>query len=127
SSSRDSSSAAASSTESAFPCSARARARRMWPEPSLIGRESTAAEREEQTRARPISGAGDPTRHRMVAEAMRRHDGVVRVAALAGGIGAGKFLRGLTQVVRPEDVSVVVNTGDDVRMHGLLVSPDLES
>jgi LPPG:FO 2-phospho-L-lactate transferase len=53
--------------------------------------------------------------------------GTVRVAALAGGIGAGKFLRGLVRVVRPEDLTVIVNTGDDVEMHGLHVSPDLDS
>jgi len=51
----------------------------------------------------------------------------MRVTALAGGIGAGKFLRGLLRAVRPEDVTVVVNTGDDVEMHGLHVSPDLDS
>ncbi len=51
----------------------------------------------------------------------------MRVAALAGGVGAGKFLRGLLRVVAPEDVTVIVNTGDDVRVHGLHVSPDLDS
>jgi LPPG:FO 2-phospho-L-lactate transferase len=49
------------------------------------------------------------------------------VTALAGGIGAGKLLRGLVRAVPPEDVTVVVNTGDDVTMHGLHVSPDLDS
>ncbi len=51
----------------------------------------------------------------------------MKVAALAGGIGAGKFLRGLVRAVPPEDVTVVVNTGDDVGAHGLYVSPDLDS
>lgn len=51
----------------------------------------------------------------------------VRVTALAGGIGAGKFLRGLVRAVPPEAVTVVVNTADDVEMHGLHVSPDLDS
>jgi LPPG:FO 2-phospho-L-lactate transferase len=51
----------------------------------------------------------------------------VRVAALAGGIGAGKFLRGLVRAVSPEDVTAIVNTGDDITMHGLHVSPDLDS
>jgi len=51
----------------------------------------------------------------------------MRVAALAGGIGAGKFLRGLVRVVAPENVTAIVNTGDDVTMHGLHVSPDLDS
>ena len=35
------------------------------------------------------------------------------IAALAGGVGAARFLRGLVQVVDPADVTVVVNTGDD--------------
>jgi LPPG:FO 2-phospho-L-lactate transferase len=51
----------------------------------------------------------------------------VNITALAGGIGAGKFLRGLVRTVPPGDVTVVVNTGDDVLMHGLHVSPDLDS
>jgi len=51
----------------------------------------------------------------------------VGVVALAGGVGAGKFLRGLVGVVPPEDVTVVVNTGDDLVVHGLHVSPDLDS
>jgi LPPG:FO 2-phospho-L-lactate transferase len=51
----------------------------------------------------------------------------MRVTALAGGIGAGKFLRGLVRAVPPMDVTVIVNTGDDVTMHGLHVCPDLDS
>jgi len=51
----------------------------------------------------------------------------MRFTALAGGIGAGKFLRGLVRIVQPQDVTVIVNTGDDVQMHGLHVSPDLDS
>lgn len=51
----------------------------------------------------------------------------MRVVALAGGVGAGKFLRGLVRVVPAEDLTVVVNTGDDRRFHGLHVSPDLDS
>ncbi len=51
----------------------------------------------------------------------------MRVVALAGGVGAGKFLRGLVRAVPPEDVTVVVNTGDDIVVHGLHVSPDLDS
>jgi LPPG:FO 2-phospho-L-lactate transferase len=51
----------------------------------------------------------------------------MRIVALAGGVGAGRFLRGLVHVVAPEDVTAVVNTADDIEMHGLLVSPDLDS
>jgi LPPG:FO 2-phospho-L-lactate transferase len=49
------------------------------------------------------------------------------ITALAGGVGAARFLRGLVQVVDPNEVTVVVNTGDDDRFHGLLVCPDLDS
>lgn len=51
----------------------------------------------------------------------------MKVVALAGGVGAGKFLRGLVGVVPPIDVTAVVNTGDDVDMHGLRICPDLDS
>ncbi len=46
---------------------------------------------------------------------------------MAGGIGAGKFLRGLTRVVPGDDLTVVINIADDVRVHGLHVSPDPDS
>jgi LPPG:FO 2-phospho-L-lactate transferase len=49
------------------------------------------------------------------------------ITALAGGVGAARFLRGLVQVVDPADVTVVVNTADDEWFHGLYVSPDLDS
>ncbi len=49
------------------------------------------------------------------------------ITALAGGVGAARFLRGLVQVVDPGDVTVVVNTADDDWFHGLYVSPDLDS
>lgn len=51
----------------------------------------------------------------------------MRVVALAGGIGAGKFLRGLARAVPAEDLTVVVNVADDVVIHGLHVSPDPDS
>ncbi|HEX5950867.1 MAG TPA: 2-phospho-L-lactate transferase [Actinomycetota bacterium] len=51
----------------------------------------------------------------------------MRVTALAGGIGAGKFLRGLVRAVGETSVTAIVNTADDVQMHGLHVSPDLDS
>jgi LPPG:FO 2-phospho-L-lactate transferase len=49
------------------------------------------------------------------------------LAALAGGVGAARFLAGLTRVVPPADVVAVVNTADDDEFHGLHVSPDLDS
>jgi LPPG:FO 2-phospho-L-lactate transferase len=51
----------------------------------------------------------------------------MKVAALAGGIGAGKFLRGLTRVVPGEDLTVIVNVADDIEIHGLRVCPDPDS
>jgi LPPG:FO 2-phospho-L-lactate transferase len=46
--------------------------------------------------------------------------------ALAGGVGAARFLRGLVAVVPPEDVVAIVNTGDDREFYGVHVSPDLD-
>jgi LPPG:FO 2-phospho-L-lactate transferase len=51
----------------------------------------------------------------------------MEIVALAGGIGAGKFLRGLVRAAPDARITAVVNTGDDVVMHGLHVSPDLDS
>jgi len=48
------------------------------------------------------------------------------IVALAGGVGAAKFLSGLSRVVGPSRLGVIVNTGDDVWMHGLRVCPDLD-
>jgi LPPG:FO 2-phospho-L-lactate transferase len=45
---------------------------------------------------------------------------------LAGGVGASRFLQGLVQVVDPARVTVISNTGDDVEMFGLHVSPDTD-
>lgn len=49
------------------------------------------------------------------------------LVALAGGVGAARFLRGLVEVVDPGSVTAVVNTGDDDEFHGLWVCPDLDS
>ena len=49
------------------------------------------------------------------------------IAALAGGVGAARFLRGLLEVCDQRDVTIVVNTGDDVVLHGLRVSPDVDT
>src|SRR6266540_1427517 len=49
------------------------------------------------------------------------------LVALAGGVGAARFLRGLIRVHPPADILVIGNTGDDLRVHGLAVSPDLDS
>ncbi len=49
------------------------------------------------------------------------------IVTLAGGVGASRFLRGLCSVVDPSSVVAVVNTGDDFVLHGLSVSPDLDT
>ncbi|MBM3692668.1 MAG: 2-phospho-L-lactate transferase [Actinobacteria bacterium] len=49
------------------------------------------------------------------------------IAALAGGVGAARFLRGLVEVVDPASVTAVVNTADDDDFFGLRVCPDLDS
>jgi LPPG:FO 2-phospho-L-lactate transferase len=49
------------------------------------------------------------------------------LVALAGGVGAARFLRGLIRVHPPADLLVIGNTGDDLRLHGLAISPDLDS
>jgi LPPG:FO 2-phospho-L-lactate transferase len=48
------------------------------------------------------------------------------ITALAGGVGASKFLDGLSRVMPPEEISIVVNTGDDIEMFGLYIAPDLD-
>ena len=48
------------------------------------------------------------------------------IAALAGGVGAARFLTGLTQLVREEDLTVIANTGDDIELFGLHISPDID-
>jgi LPPG:FO 2-phospho-L-lactate transferase len=51
----------------------------------------------------------------------------VNVTALAGGVGAARFLRGLARVIDPTRLCVIVNTGDDEEFFGLYVSPDLDT
>jgi LPPG:FO 2-phospho-L-lactate transferase len=51
----------------------------------------------------------------------------VKIAALAGGVGAARLLSGLVAVMPQEDLTVIVNTGDDFRWHGLLVCPDIDT
>jgi LPPG:FO 2-phospho-L-lactate transferase len=51
----------------------------------------------------------------------------MRVAVLAGGVGGARFVQALTEVVRPGDVTVIANVGDDLEVHGLHVSPDLDT
>ena len=51
----------------------------------------------------------------------------MRITTLAGGVGAAKFIRGLARRIAPENMVVVVNTGDDDLFYGLYVSPDIDT
>ena len=48
------------------------------------------------------------------------------ITVFAGGVGGGRFLQGLIQVVPQREVTVIANTGDDLEMFGLHVSPDTD-
>ena len=48
------------------------------------------------------------------------------IVALAGGIGASKLLVGLVRAIDPRELTIIVNTGDDIVLHGLAISPDLD-
>ena len=49
------------------------------------------------------------------------------ITVLTGGTGGAKFVDGLRQIVPPEELTIIVNTGDDLRWWGLYVSPDIDS
>ena len=51
----------------------------------------------------------------------------MRITVLAGGVGGAKFLRGVRAACGSDDLTAVVNTGDDVTLHGLRICPDLDS
>jgi LPPG:FO 2-phospho-L-lactate transferase len=48
------------------------------------------------------------------------------ITALAGGVGAAKFLSGLVKIIPEEKLTVIVNTGDDIDLYGLHISPDID-
>jgi LPPG:FO 2-phospho-L-lactate transferase len=52
---------------------------------------------------------------------------VPRVTVLCGGVGAARYLAGLRQVLPTDAITAVVNTGDDLVLHGLSISPDLDT
>ena len=51
----------------------------------------------------------------------------MKIAAFAGGVGGAKLADGLAQILPPEDLTVIVNTGDDFEHLGLSISPDLDT
>ena len=50
-----------------------------------------------------------------------------RIVVLCGGVGAAKLLQGLVKVVAPNSVTAIVNTGDDLSLHGLHICPDIDT
>jgi LPPG:FO 2-phospho-L-lactate transferase len=64
--------------------------------------------------------------YRRVRWSPRTYHGRV-LAAIAGGVGGARLLSGLVQVADPAKLTVVVNTGDDLELHGLHISPDVDT
>ncbi|MCY3967711.1 MAG: 2-phospho-L-lactate transferase CofD family protein, partial [bacterium] len=50
-----------------------------------------------------------------------------KVCVLCGGVGAAKLLSGMVRARRPKDVLAIVNTADDTQLHGLHISPDIDT
>jgi len=51
----------------------------------------------------------------------------MRITLLAGGVGGARFLRGLKAAAPDAEITVIGNTGDDITLFGLHVSPDLDT
>ena len=51
----------------------------------------------------------------------------MKIVALAGGVGGAKLAHGLAQILAPEDLTIIVNTGDDFEHLGLYICPDLDT
>ena len=51
----------------------------------------------------------------------------MKIAALAGGVGGAKLAHGLAQLLSPQELTIIVNTGDDFEHLGLYISPDLDT
>ncbi len=51
----------------------------------------------------------------------------MKITALAGGVGGAKLAHGLAHILPPEDLTIIVNTGDDFEHLGLSISPDLDT
>jgi len=51
----------------------------------------------------------------------------MKIVALAGGVGGAKLAHGLAQLLKPEELTIIVNTGDDFEHYGLYICPDLDT
>jgi len=49
-----------------------------------------------------------------------------KITCLAGGVGAARLLQGLVKVVPSKDITIIINTGDDIELYGLKISPDVD-
>lgn len=49
------------------------------------------------------------------------------ILVICGGVGAARFLRGLVDVVEPSSITAVINVADDMVLHGLSISPDIDT
>lgn len=56
-----------------------------------------------------------------------KRDNELKITALAGGVGGAKLAHGLAQVLSPDELSIIVNTGDDFEHLGLTICPDLDT
>jgi len=51
----------------------------------------------------------------------------LKIVALAGGVGGAKLVQGLVEILTPDELVIIVNTGDDFNFHGLRICPDLDT
>ena len=75
----------------------------------------------------PSSVVGYPSSPVVTPSSVVRSPSSLRVVALAGGVGGAKLADGLAQIIPPENLTVIVNTGDDFEHYGLHISPDLDT
>src|SRR5581483_10735458 len=89
----------------------------------LTAENALGVERARAVRARPVEPPAG--RYRAGLETPRR-PAAMKVTALAGGVGAARMLNGLVSVLPPASVTAIVNTADDMVLHGLYISPDID-
>ena len=51
----------------------------------------------------------------------------MKITALAGGVGGAKLSQGLSEVLPVDDLTIIVNTGDDFNFYSLYICPDLDT
>lgn len=51
----------------------------------------------------------------------------MKVVALAGGVGGAKLAQGLAEILSPEELTIIVNTGDDFTHLGMKICPDIDT